>query len=26
VTRLRISAEDYVRRGGEYKKDLKRIG
>ena len=26
VTRLRVSAADYVRRGSQYKKDLKRIG
>ncbi|MBS0539136.1 MAG: gamma carbonic anhydrase family protein [Proteobacteria bacterium] len=26
VTRLRMSAESYVRRGAQYKKDLKRIG
>jgi carbonic anhydrase/acetyltransferase-like protein (isoleucine patch superfamily) len=26
VTRLRLSAESYVRRGGQYKTDLKRIG
>jgi carbonic anhydrase/acetyltransferase-like protein (isoleucine patch superfamily) len=26
VTRMRTSAEDYVKRGSQYKKDLKRIG
>jgi carbonic anhydrase/acetyltransferase-like protein (isoleucine patch superfamily) len=26
VARMRMSAEDYVKRGVEYKKDLKRIG
>jgi carbonic anhydrase/acetyltransferase-like protein (isoleucine patch superfamily) len=26
VTRMRMSAEDYVKRGVQYKKELKRIG